>query len=197
MWTEINVIEFHLSSILGGNSFKHFCIWHTWFCICSQVLLGLWAILGGNNSKVLLGGMRCHSIFFFGHNPLLHLPNGEIGAWFWASGWRCSKQQRESRFGSVGDFFVFWEDFAMLYIFFYIYLCTVVQKNKKERKYCMQRILAMALMQYRFWCVRWTTRGWEIGPFGFCNALINSDALTVYYSVKQSQFTKPTPEPSR
>ena len=64
MWTEINVIEFHLSSILGGNSFKHFCIWHTWFCICSQVLLGLWAILGGNKSKVLLGGMRCHSIFF-------------------------------------------------------------------------------------------------------------------------------------
>ena len=28
------------------------------------MLLGLWAILGGNNSKVLLGGMRCHSIFF-------------------------------------------------------------------------------------------------------------------------------------
>ena len=134
MWTEINVIEFHLSSILGGNSFKHFCIWHTWFCICSQVLLGLWAILGGNNSKVLLGGMRCHPIFFFGHNPLLHLPNGEIGAWFWASGRRCSKQQRESRFGSVGDFFVFWEDFAMLYIFFYIYLYTLVQKKQKGKE---------------------------------------------------------------
>ena len=77
--------------------------------------------------------------------------NTKYGLKFYSVGWRCSKQQRESRFGSVGDFFVFWEDFAMLYIFFYIYLYTLVQKkNKKERKYCMQRILAMALVQYRF-----------------------------------------------
>ena len=29
----------------------------------------------------------------------------------------------------------------------------------------------------------------------FCSALVNSDTLTVYYGVKQSQFTKPTLEP--
>ena len=35
----------------------------------------------------------------------------------------------------------------------------------------------------------------HMGPVWFCNALVNSDILTVYYGVKQSQFTKPTPEP--
>ena len=40
-------------------------------------------------------------------------------------------------------------------------------------------------------------------PFGyygsvwFCSALVNSDTLIAYYGVKQSQFTKPTPEPPR
>ena len=31
----------------------------------------------------------------------------------------------------------------------------------------------------------------------FCSALVNSDTLTRYYGVKQSQFIKPTPEPPR
>ena len=35
----------------------------------------------------------------------------------------------------------------------------------------------------------------EIDPVWFCNALVNSDTLTVYYGVKQSQFTRPTLEP--
>jgi len=29
----------------------------------------------------------------------------------------------------------------------------------------------------------------------FWSALVNSDTLTAYYGVKQSQFIKPTPEP--
>ena len=33
------------------------------------------------------------------------------------------------------------------------------------------------------------------GPVWFCSALVSSDTLTAYYGVKQSQFTKPTPEP--
>ena len=37
----------------------------------------------------------------------------------------------------------------------------------------------------------------NMGPVWFCSALVNSDTLTVYYGVKQSQFTKPTPEPPR
>ena len=36
-----------------------------------------------------------------------------------------------------------------------------------------------------------------LGPVWFCSALVNSDTLTAYYGVKQSQFTKPTPEPPR
>ena len=32
-------------------------------------------------------------------------------------------------------------------------------------------------------------------PVWFCSALVNSDTLTVYYGIKQSQFTKLTPEP--
>ena len=32
-------------------------------------------------------------------------------------------------------------------------------------------------------------------PVWFCSALVNSDTLTAYYGVKQSQFTKPTSEP--
>ena len=34
-------------------------------------------------------------------------------------------------------------------------------------------------------------------PVCFGSALVNSDTLTDYYGVKQSQFTKPTPEPPR
>jgi hypothetical protein len=35
----------------------------------------------------------------------------------------------------------------------------------------------------------------NLGPVWFCSALVNSDTLTAYYGVKQSQFTKSTPEP--
>ena len=35
----------------------------------------------------------------------------------------------------------------------------------------------------------------NIGPVWFCSVLVNSDIWTVYYGVKQSQFTKPTPDP--
>ena len=41
----------------------------------------------------------------------------------------------------------------------------------------------------------WLKRTDDSGPVWFCSALVNSDTLTVYYGVKQSQFTKPTPEP--
>ena len=39
------------------------------------------------------------------------------------------------------------------------------------------------------------TAGGAHGSVWFCSALVNSDTLTVYYGVKQNQFTKQTPEP--
>ena len=33
------------------------------------------------------------------------------------------------------------------------------------------------------------------GPVWFCSVLVNSDILTAYYGVKQSQFAKPTSDP--
>ena len=36
---------------------------------------------------------------------------------------------------------------------------------------------------------------WSLGGRLFFTATVNSDTLTDYYDVKQSQFTKPTPEP--
>ena len=35
----------------------------------------------------------------------------------------------------------------------------------------------------------------QFRPCLVCPVLVNSDTLTANYSVKQSQFTKPTPEP--
>ena len=45
------------------------------------------------------------------------------------------------------------------------------------------------------WLKSVRTRPGRPTAFGFCRASVNSDTLTVYYGVKQNQFTKLTPEP--
>ena len=48
-----------------------------------------------------------------------------------------------------------------------------------------------------FMLAPWPVLFLGFGPVWFCSALVNSDILTIYYGIKQSQFTKPTPEPPR
>ena len=45
------------------------------------------------------------------------------------------------------------------------------------------------------WAASLITSGHVAGSVWFCSALANNDTLTDYYGVKQSQFTKPIPEP--
>ena len=72
---------------------------------------------------------------------------------------------------------------------------------------------ARACPSHRWFCwitmIPWLKPRWRLtttpqhpyqsqsGPVWFCSALVNSNILTAYYGVKQSQFTKPTPEPLR
>ena len=101
------------------------------FVYAHRCCLAYEQFLVGITVRCCLVGWDVTRFSFFGHNPLLHLPNGEIGAWFWASGWRCSKQQRESRFGSVGNFFVFLGGFCnVVYIFLYILVHLGPKKQK-------------------------------------------------------------------